>query len=77
MGGGGGYFLYSQTYFLGLASIVVHAVAVAAIVVAFAVAVVVLFISCFKNSGTNVRKTVKECVDPGLVKFLTSSNVFD
>ncbi len=60
-----------EIIFFALVVVVVHVVAAAV------VAVVALFISRFKNSGTKVRKTVKECVDPGLVKFLTSSNVFD
>ncbi len=53
-----------------MASVVVHVVAVA-------VAVVVLFISYFKNSRTKVIKILKEYEDPGLVKFLTLSQTFD
>jgi hypothetical protein len=68
-----GLFFILANILRGLASIVVHVVAVAAV----AVTVVALFISRFKNSGTKVRKTVNEYVHSGLVKFLTLSNVFD
>jgi hypothetical protein len=61
-----------EIIFFALVVVVVHVVAAAVVAV-----VAALFISRFKNSGTKVRKTMKECVDPSLVKFLTSSNVFD
>jgi hypothetical protein len=63
----GAIIIYLQTYFWDQARAAAVAIA----------AVVALFISRFKNSGTKVRKTVNEYVHPGLVKFLTLSNVFD